>query len=135
VKLNDGLPFRIALLEDVPVDVEVGHALRFRVVDGVQADDVVVIAKGAIVTGSVAALGGKRNFFGERSKMRFRLTSAESVDDSKVSVRATPAPKSDGEDSRPFETNKGLKDKSLIAASGAEYVAYVAGDQTVSVHK
>ena len=106
-----------------------------KLIEAALSGEEVVIAKGAIVTGSVAALGGKRNFFGERSKMRFRLTSAESVDDSKVSVRATPAPKSDGEDSRPFETNKGLKDKSLIAASGAEYVAYVAGDQTVSVRK
>jgi hypothetical protein len=134
VKLNDGLPLRIVLAEDVPSDIEVGHALRFRVLDDVKSDDLVVIAKGAIVTGSVVALGGKRNFFGERSKMRFRLNTAESVDDSKISVRATPAAKNDGE-ARPFETPKGSKDKSLIAASGAEYVAYVAGEQTVRVRK
>ena len=107
VKLNDGLPFRIALLEDVPIDTEVGHALRFRVLDGLQSGDVVVIAKGAVVTGSVAALGGKRNFFGERSKVSFRLISAESVDDSKINVRATPAAKKDGVETRPFDTPKG----------------------------
>jgi len=135
VKLNDGLPFRIALLEDIPVKAEVGYALRFRVLDGVQSGDIVVIAQGAIVTGSVTAAGGKRNFFGERSKVRFRLISAESVDDSKVNVRATPAPNGDGVETRPFETPKGSKDKSLIAARGTEYVAYVAGDQTVRVHK
>ena len=135
VKLNDGLPFRIALLEDVPADSEVGHVLRFRVLDGVQSGDLVVIAKGAIVTGSVAAVGGKRNFFGERGKMRFQLTSVESVDDSKINVRATPGEKSDGAETRPFDSPKGSKDKKLIAASGAEYVAYVAGDQTVTVHK
>jgi tRNA A-37 threonylcarbamoyl transferase component Bud32 len=135
VKLIDGLPFRIALLEDVPLDTEVGHALRFRVLDDVQSNGILVIAKGAIVTGSLTSLGGKRNFFGERSKVRFRVTSAESVDDSPVNVRATPASRDDGMETRPFDTPKGLKDKSLIAASGTEYVAYVEGDQTISVHK
>jgi hypothetical protein len=67
--------------------------------------------------------------------VRFRLISAESVDDSKINVRATPGSKSDGADTRPFETPKGSKDKSLIAASGTEYVAYVAGDQTVNVQR
>jgi serine/threonine-protein kinase len=135
VKLNDGVPFRVALLEDVPADAEVGQTLRFRVLDGLEAGDIVVIAKGAIVTGAVTALGGKRSFFGERSKMRFRLISAASVDDGKIDVRATPAAKAGGDETRPFEPPKGSKDKKLIAASGAEYVAYVSGDQTVNVHK
>jgi serine/threonine protein kinase len=135
VKLNDGLPFRIALLEDVPADTEVDHALRFRVLDGLQVEGVVVIAKGSIVTGSVTSLGGKRNFFGERSKVRFRLISADSVDDAKINVRATPAAKTDGVETRSFEKTNGTKDKNLIAASGTEYVAYVAGEQTVHVHK
>lgn len=135
VKLNDGLPFRIALLEDVPAEIDVDHALRFRVLDGLQVDGVVVIAKGSVVTGSVTSLGGKRNFFGERSKVRFRLISAESVDDAKINVRATPAAKNDGVETRSFDKTNGTKDKSLIAASGAEYVAYVAGEQTVHVHK
>jgi serine/threonine-protein kinase len=132
VKLNDGLPFRIALLEDVPIDAEVGRALRFRVLDGVQSGDTTVIAKGSIVTGSLADLGGKRNFFGERSKVRFRLIAVQSVDDAKISVRATPTPRTDGVESRPFATPNGAKDKDLIATSGTEYIAYISGDQTVS---
>jgi serine/threonine protein kinase len=135
VKLSDGLPFRIELLEDVPSDAEVGRVLHFRVLEDLRSGDVVVIAKGAGVTGSVMALGGKRNFFGERSKVRFRLISAESVEDTKINVRATPAAKSDGVETRSFETPNGPKDKSVIAPSGAEYVAYVSGDQTVHVHK
>jgi serine/threonine protein kinase len=135
VKLNDGLPLRIALLEDVPTDAEVGRVLRFRVLDGVQSGDTTVIAKGSIVTGSLADSGGKRNFFGERSKMRFRLMTAESVDDAKISVRATPAPRTDGVETRQFATPNGTKDKHLIAASGTEYLAYISGDQTISVHK
>jgi len=102
----------------------------------VDSGDVEVIAEGAIVSGSVAALAGKRNFFGERSKVRFQLTSVQSVDDTKINLRATPASKADGAETRPFVTLKGSpKDKNLIAASGAEYVAYVSGDQTVNVHK
>jgi serine/threonine protein kinase len=135
VKLADGLPFRIALLDDVPIDAEVGLALRFRVLDGVQSGETTVIAKGSIVTGSLMDLGGKRNFFGERSKVRFRLIAAESVDDAKISVRAIPAARTDGVETRPFTTPNGTKDKNLIASSGTEYVAYISGDQTVSVHK
>jgi serine/threonine protein kinase len=135
VTLNDGLPFRIALMDDVPIDAEVGLALRFRVLDGVQSGETTVIAKGSIVTGSLMDLGGKRNFFGERSKVRFRLLAAESVDDAKISIRATPASRTDGVETRPFATPNGTKDKNLIAASGTEYIAYIAGEQTVSVHK
>jgi len=137
VTLTDGLPFRIALADDVPLDAEVGQPLRFRVIDGLEGGPVTVIAKGAIVTGAVAALGGKRNFFGERSKVTFRLISAASVDDGKISVRATPAAKAP--ETRPFvtptESARDLKERSLIAASGTEYVAYIAGDQTLTVHK
>ncbi len=137
VTLTDGLPFRIALADDVPLDAEVGQPLRFRVLDGLEGGPVTVIAKGSIVTGAVAALGGKRNFFGERSKVTFRLTSAVSVDDGKISVRATPASKAP--ETRPFvtpsESAHDLKERNLIAASGTEYVAYIAGDQTLTVHK
>jgi serine/threonine protein kinase len=135
VTLNDGLPFRIALMEDVPINAEVGLALRFRVLDGVQSGETTVIAKGSIVTGSLMDLGGKRNFFGERSKVRFRLIAAQSVDDAKINVRAIPAARTDGVETRPFATPNGTKDKNLIAASGTEYIAYISGDQTVSVHK
>jgi hypothetical protein len=139
VTLGDGVPFRIALAEDVPADTEVGNAIHFRALDDLKAGDIVVIAKGSVVTGAIAALGGKRNFFGERSKFRFRLISAVSVDDGKIDIRATPSAKNDGAESRPFTVPNGsahdLKDKNLIAAAGAEFVAYIAGSQTVNIHK
>jgi serine/threonine-protein kinase len=135
VKLTDGLPFRIALMDDVPITAEIGLALRFRVLDGVQSGETTVIAKGSIVTGVLMDLGGKRNFFGERSKVRFRLIAAQSVDDAKINVRAIPAARTDGVETRPFATPNGTKDKNLIAASGTEYIAYISGEQTVSVHK
>ncbi|MGA2213464.1 MAG: serine/threonine-protein kinase [Bryobacteraceae bacterium] len=135
VALSDGTPFRIALLEDVPNDSQVGRALRFRVLDDVQSGNTTVIAKGSTVSGTLADLGGKRKFFGERSKVQFRLISAQSVDDIKINVRATPAPRPDGVETRPFATPNRAKDKELIATSGTEYIAYISGDQTVSVHK
>jgi len=135
VKLTDGLPFRIALMDDVPITAEIGLALRFRVLDGVQSGETTVIAKGSIVTGVLMDLGGKRNFFGERSKVRFRLIAAQSVDDAKINVRAIPAARTDGVETRPFATPNGTKDKNLIAASGTEYIAYISGEQMVSVHK
>ena len=132
VTLNDGTPFRIVLLEDLPSDAEVGRELRFRVLDNVESGDTTVIAKGSIVTGSVADLGGKRNFFGERSKGKFRLIAVDSVDDSKIKVRATPTQKTDTEASRPFAASKS---KDILAAGGTVYMAYISGDQTVNVHK
>ena len=111
-----------------------GRELHFRVPDNVQSGDTTVIAKGSLVIGALADLGGKRNFFGERSKVRFRLIAAASVDDTKISVRATRAARSDGE-SRPFATANGTKNKELIAANGTEYIAYISGEQSLSVHK
>lgn len=139
VMLRDGIPFRIALTEDVPLDAEVGQTIHFRVLDGLEAAGMVVIAKGSVVTGSITKLGGKRNFFGERSKVKFRLLSVVSVDDAKINVRATSGSKGDGAAERPFvtrgESAHDLKERNLIAASGTDYVAYIAGDQTVTVHK
>ncbi len=135
VKLNDGLPLRIALLEDVPANAEVGTPLRFRVLDGIQSGDTVVIAKGSIVTGSVADSGGKRNLFGERKQMKFSLIAVESVDGAKINIRATPAPGPNGVETRSFATPNAAKQKGSIAATGAEYIAYISGDQTVSIRK
>ena len=56
MKLNDGLPFRIALLEDVPIDTEVGHSIHFRVLDGVQSGDTLVINASVLLSGLSAEL-------------------------------------------------------------------------------
>jgi len=139
VTLNDGLPFRIALIEDVPLDAEAGRTVHFRVIDAVQGGPVTAIPQGAIVTGSIAALGGKRNFFGERSKAKFRLLAAAGADANMIRVRATPQAANNRQSERPFATanksERDLKAKNLIAASGTEYVAYIAGDQTVNVRR
>ena len=137
VAVNDGLPFRIILSADVPADAPEGQALRFTVVDGLQVDGNTVIAKGAVVTGSVTGETGKKKILGMGggSKLTFRLLQADGADGKKVNVRAMSGKRADGPTIRTFETLKGSKTKGLAAAQGTEYIAYVDGDQTVSVRK
>jgi len=137
VKLNDALPFRIVLTEDVPADIAEGQSVSFRVVDGLQVGDAVVIAKGATVTGEVMGEVGKKRFLGigAGSKLSFRLLYTQSVEDEKVRVRAIAALKADSAPVRPFDTGKGSKSKEVAAPRGTEYIAYIDGEQTVSVHK
>jgi len=137
LRLHDALPFRIILTEDIPADADEGQAVSFRVADGVQVGDITVISKGATVAGEVAGEVGKKKFLGigAGNKMSFRLLFAESVENEKIRVRATPSAKGDAPPMRPFETGKGSKPKDAAAARGTEYIAYIDGEQTVSVHK
>ena len=137
VKLNDALPFRIVLADDVPADTAEGQSVSFRVADGLQVGDSTVIAKGAIVTGEVMGEVGKKKFFGigGGSKLSFRLLYAESVENEKIRVRAISAMKADSAPMRPFETSKASRSKEVVAQRGTEYIAYIDGEQTVSVHK
>ena len=135
--VGDALPFRITLTADVPADAPEGQALRFTVVDGLQVDNNTVIAKGATVTGSVTGETGKKKILGmgSGSKLTFRLLEVEAVDGKKLNVRAMSGRRAEGPTVRTFETLKGSKTKGLAAAQGTEYIAYVDGEQTVSVRK
>jgi serine/threonine protein kinase len=137
VTVNDALPFRIILTADVPSDAPEGQALRFTVVDGLQVDNNTVIAKGATVTGSVTGETGKKKILGmgSGSKLTFRLLQVDGVDGKKVNVRAMSGRRAEGPTIRTFETLKGSKTKGLAAAQGTEYIAYIDGEQTVSVRK
>jgi hypothetical protein len=137
VTVNDALPFRIILTADVPSDAPEGQALRFTVVDGLQVNNAIVIAKGATVTGSVTGETGKKKILGMGggSKLTFRLLQVDAVDGKKVNVRAMSGRRAEGPTIRNFETLKGSKTKGLAAAQGTEYIAYIDGDQTVSVRK
>lgn len=134
VTIGDGVPFSIALVQDLPAGAQVGHAVQFRVLSPVESGGIIVIAKGAIVSGSVASLAGRKKLF-EHSKPRFRLMSVEAADGSKIGVRATRTSKSEDDETASFESSKVSKQRGLIAASGSEYMAYVDGDQTVNVRK
>jgi serine/threonine protein kinase len=137
VKINDALPFRIILTDDVPANAPEGTSVSFRVPDGLTVEGTTVIAKGAAVSGEVMGEVAKKKFLGigGGSKLNFRLLFASGVDNAKIRVRATAALKGNESPSRPFDTGKGSKSKELAAARGAEYIAYIDGDQTISIHK
>jgi hypothetical protein len=134
VSVGDAVPFRIALAEDVPLDADEGQELTFRASDDVKAGDVVVIAKGATVKGAVVNGNGKR-FLGIGGRMTYKLISVEAVDGQKIAVRASVGRRTDGPTVRPVDTGKYAKKKELAAARGTDYVAYIDGDQTITLRK
>jgi hypothetical protein len=134
VTLADGLPFSITLAEDIPQTAEEGRALRFTVAKDVRVSDLVVIAKGATVTGVIAQTGRKGTFGIGGAKMSLRLLTVDAVDGHKYRVR-TQSARSDGKNERAVETPVKPKNKDLVSAAGTEYLAYVDGDVTVSVKK
>jgi serine/threonine-protein kinase len=135
ITLTDGMPFTITLTEDIPQNAEEGRPLNFTVAKDVRVGDLVVIAKGATVTGSIAQAARKGAFGIGGGKMIMRLLSAEAVDGHKYKVRVQSARSAEGKSERPVETNVRPKNKELVAAAGTEYIAYIDGDATISVKK
>lgn len=136
VTVNDALPFRIALSEDVPADSAEGQALTFTALDDFEVGGKTIVAKGARITGAIASEKGKKKFLGMGgSKMTFELHQADAVDGKKLNVRAMAGRAKEGPTTRPFDTGRGSKPKGQVAAQGTEYIAYVDGDQIVGVHK
>jgi hypothetical protein len=130
------MPFFITLAEDIPQNAEEGTPLHFTVARDVRVGDLVVIAKGAAVTGAIAQAARKGKIIGiGGGKMTMRLLVADAVDGHKYRVRTQSARSADGKSERPVETNVKPKNKDLVAAAGTEYLAYVDGDATVSVKK
>jgi len=73
---------------------------------------------------------------GGGGRTAFRLLTAEAIDGQKLNVRATPLHRPDRPQIRRLEpVIRGNKSKDLAAPRGAEYIAYIDGDQTVSVRK
>jgi hypothetical protein len=135
VSVSDAMPMSIRLLEDVPVAAEEGRVLHFTVMDGLKIGDIVVVAKGATVTGAILEAAGKKNAFGMGGKMTFRLLQVDAVDGKKLNVRAEPSRRKDGPAKRPIDSGAKGKTKEIAAAAGSQYIAYIEGDQTVSVRK
>ena len=133
LSVGDGLPLRVALAEDVPSGAPEGQPLTFRAVDDFRVGTTVLIARGALVTGSVASEAGKKRFLGMGGKMTFQLDSAETVDGQKLKVRASPSRRSDGPATRQLDTGRYAKPKDLAAARGTDFTAYIDGDQSLTI--
>jgi len=136
VMIQDGMPFRITLAQDVPANSPDGSDVRFTVLEDFHnADNIVVIAKGATVTGKVTAGGGKKFLGMGGNKIGYELEKVDAVDGKKLNVRALAGRNAEGNALHPFETPNGRRSKGYAALQGTEYIAYTEGDQTVSVHK
>jgi predicted Ser/Thr protein kinase len=133
VKIPDSTGFKIALAEDIPDSADKDQPLRFTATEDVHVGDNVVIAKGATVTGAIVDSGKRRILGVQVSKMTLKLTAVDAVDGSKLNLRALATRRPEGS-FRDVDTGK-AKPKGVAAAAGSEYLAYVDGDQTVSVHK
>jgi hypothetical protein len=129
----DGTPFSILLAADIPAGIEPGTPVRFTVAKDFKVGDTVVIAKGASVTGAIVDAGGKK-FLGIGSKMTLKVDQTESTTGQKISLRAAPAKRAEGT-VRPVETGVKSKSKDIVASEGTEYIAYIDGEQKVTVKK
>ena len=136
ILVGDGLPFRMTLADDVPLNAAEGTPVRFTVAEDFVANNKVVIAKGATVTGEVAVPNGKKKFLGiGGNKMAYELQKVDAADGKKLNVRGTAGRNADGPVLHAFETPNGRKAKGYAALKGTEYIGYTEGDQTVSVRK
>jgi len=135
VTVADRTPIRIALAADVAADANEGSALKFVTAEEFRAAGNVVIPKGAAVSGVIAEGAGKKKFLRGSAKMTFSLTQVEAADGNKLNVRATPARDDHGDSRRPVELVGKKPPKELAAQQGDEYIAYIDGQQTVSLKK
>jgi serine/threonine protein kinase len=133
VAVKDGAPLTITLAEDIPASSDTGRPLKFAATSEIRVGDTLVVAKAALVVGEIVE-GAKRKLIGG-SKMTLRLIEVEAVGGEKLKVRALPGRRPDGKYERPVETPAKPRSKDLEASAGAVYVAYVDGDQTLSVRK
>jgi hypothetical protein len=136
VTVTDGSPIRITLAADIAAEAEEGTPLRFVTATDFRAADMVVIAKGASVTGAIVEGAGKKKFLGlGGGKMTFQLMQVDAVDGHKLNIRATSGKRSDGPSVRPVDTGNQKRTKDVAAAAGTAYIGYIEGDQTVSIQR
>ncbi len=132
VIVPDAVPFRITLAADIPADADVARPIRFTTTEDFKVKDVVVIAKGAAVYGEISETAKKRVFGIGGSKLSFKLTKAEAVGGHTINVRALAARRGDGATQRQVDAGQKTP-KDVAAAQGAQYIAYVDGEQPVTV--
>jgi serine/threonine protein kinase len=134
VQVIGGVPLEITLIEDVTADSKPGLPLRFQVSKDVSSGDVVVVAKGAEVTGVVVD-AAKKKFLVHSARPTYRLLEVAAVDGSKLKVRATQGRLGESRKDPPLEPLGGLKAKDAPVPVGSRFLAYFDGDQSVTVRK
>ena len=135
VTLADGLPIRVALAADVPADADIGLPLRFQAMEDFHAQGVLVIRKGATISGEISAAPKKKLFGIGGAKLSFTLKKADAAGGQTINLRAAPAKRSDGPAQRAVETGTRPGSKGVAASQGTVYIGYIDGAQSVSVPK
>jgi hypothetical protein len=126
------MPISLKLAEDVAADAPADQALRFTVSREFRIGNNVVLPEGAVVSGQVVTAAHKKLIGG--AHITYRLKDAAIPGGTKLAVRAA-AVKGGDEKGRPLEISGTKHPKDVAAAAGSTYVAYVDGDQTVTVKK
>jgi predicted Ser/Thr protein kinase len=132
VTVPDALPLRIIVAADIPADAEMARPIRFKVAEDFLVKGTVVIAKGASVYGEISETAKKKIFGLGGSKLSFKLTKAEAVGGHTLNVRALAARRDDGVTQRQVDTGQKTP-KDVAAESGAQYIAYIDGEQSITV--
>jgi hypothetical protein len=132
VIVPDAVPFRITLAADIPADADLARPIRFTATEDFQVKGTVVIAKGAAVYGEISETPKKKVFGIGGTKLSFKLTKAEVAGGHTINVRALAARRGDGLTQRPVEAGQKTP-KDVAALQGAQYIAYVDGEQPVTV--
>jgi serine/threonine-protein kinase len=133
VAVPDGLPLSVRLAEDIPSDAEPGRPLRFTAVRDLRIGETTVVAASAAVSGEIVD-GARKKLLGS-TKMTFRLRDVTAVDGRKLSVRAMPSRRGSDNRRQVEGASMGKRAKEIAAPAGTEYVAYIEGDQTVTIRK
>jgi serine/threonine-protein kinase len=132
VTVPDALPLRITLAADIPADSDLARPIRFTATEDFTVNGTVVIPKGASVYGEISETAKKKGVFGlGGTKLSFKLTKAEAAGGHTINVRALAARRGDGVTQRQVES--GPKTKDVAAAQGAQYIAYIDGEQPITV--
>ena len=130
VVVSDGMPISIKLAEDVPADAPADKPIRFTVSREFRIGNNVVLPEGAVINGVIVDAAHKKLIGG--TKMSYRLKEADIPGGAKLTLRASSTKQ--GEDNRrPLEIPGAKHAKDVAATAGSNYVAYVDGDQTVTV--
>jgi serine/threonine-protein kinase len=131
--LADGIPIRMTLDRDVPADIPAGEGLTFRASSDLMVGDLLVIRKGALARGVVAAAGEKKFLRDTKATMRFE--SIEAVDGQHVKIRESVGKDRKPRSLEPMSKDARSKDKSILAPKGTEFVGYVDGGAVVKAGK
>ena len=119
----------------MPADADLGRPLRFTVAEDFKLKNVTVIAKGSAVQGEISETAKRKVFGIGGTKLSFKLTRAESTGGKAIAVRALPSRKGDVVAQRTVDAGQKTGSKDIAAAQGAQYIAYIDGEQSVTIPK